>query len=200
MRGYIKKVLNSKSEIPNKFQIQPPKSKIQGLSKISVQTGTSHGGTVLPNGKIAKANIDFEVLKTISKVARKKYGLGGVVQHGASTLPNELFDQFPKIGTLEIHLGTEFQNIVFNYLPEKLRGEIYSWIHKQYKNEWKVNISENQFIYKIRKKAAGPFKKRLWQMSEQEKKPILTNLEKQFRLLFEKLKVVNTKRIVEKFI
>jgi len=35
-----------------------------------------------------------------------KYGMAGAVQHGASTLPAELFDRFPKLGACEIHLAT----------------------------------------------------------------------------------------------
>src|SRR5580765_4842831 len=58
-----------------------------GISKISVQTGTSHGGVVLPDGSIAKVQLDLEALRALSADARSKYGLGGAVQHGASTLP-----------------------------------------------------------------------------------------------------------------
>src|SRR2546425_7666331 len=60
-----------------------------GISKISVQTGTSHGGVVLPDGSIAKVQIDLDALKALSQEARAKDGLGGAVQHGASTLPPE---------------------------------------------------------------------------------------------------------------
>ena len=47
---------------------------IKGISKISVQTGTAHGGVVLPDGSIAQVNIDFDVLKEMSKLAREEYG------------------------------------------------------------------------------------------------------------------------------
>jgi fructose-bisphosphate aldolase class II len=45
-----------------------------GLSKISIQTGTSHGGVVLPDGSIAKVKVDFDTLAHLSKVA-KEYGI-----------------------------------------------------------------------------------------------------------------------------
>src|SRR5437016_3134758 len=67
-----------------------------GISKISVQTGTSHGGVVLPDGSIAKVQLDLQALKALSHDARTKYGLGGAVQHGASTLPPEAFSQFTR--------------------------------------------------------------------------------------------------------
>ncbi|MCD6246244.1 class II fructose-bisphosphate aldolase, partial [candidate division WOR-3 bacterium] len=65
------------------------------ISKISIQTGTAHGGVVLPDGSIAKVKIDFDTLKRLGEVARKEYKIGGVVQHGASTLPDEAFHHFP---------------------------------------------------------------------------------------------------------
>ncbi len=65
-----------------------------GISKISIQTGTSHGGVVLPDGSIAQVKLDFETLKNLSALARKEFGLGGAVQHGASTLPEEAFHKF----------------------------------------------------------------------------------------------------------
>ena len=87
---------------------------VKGISKISIQTGTTHGGVVLPDGSIAKIQLDFNTLEKLSKLARQEYGMGGAVQHGASTLPDEMFDLFPKRGTLEVHLATGFQNIIFD--------------------------------------------------------------------------------------
>src|SRR5205814_6255642 len=50
-----------------------------GISKISIQTGTSHGGMPLPDGSIAQVSVDFGALETISRIARERYGLGGAV-------------------------------------------------------------------------------------------------------------------------
>ncbi|MDP2905831.1 MAG: class II fructose-bisphosphate aldolase, partial [Candidatus Omnitrophota bacterium] len=36
-----------------------------GISKISIQTGTSHGGVVLPDGSIAQVKLDFDTLKNL---------------------------------------------------------------------------------------------------------------------------------------
>ncbi len=67
-----------------------------GLSKLSIQTGTAHGGVVLPDGTLAKVKIDFEALRELSEIARKEFGLSGCVQHGASTLPDDAFHMFPQ--------------------------------------------------------------------------------------------------------
>ena len=41
-----------------------------GLSKVSVQTGTSHGGVPLPGGGVAEVKLDFEVLRELGEIAR----------------------------------------------------------------------------------------------------------------------------------
>jgi len=172
----------------------------KGLSKLSVQTGTSHGGVVLPDGTLAKVKIDFDTLKTLSEIARKEYGLSGAVQHGASTLPEEAFDMFPKTGTSEVHLATGFQNIVYEskHLPEEFREEVYAFIKQEYSKEWKEGQTEEQFIYNTRKKGFGPLKSKWWQLPGEVKEPIMKALEAQFGLLFEKLKVIQTMDIVKK--
>lgn len=172
----------------------------KGLSKLSIQTGTSHGGVVLPDGTIAKAKIDFDALKTISEITRKEFGLSGCVQHGASTLPEEAFNMFPATTTSEVHLATGFQNIVYDskYLPDDFRSQVYSFIKDKYANEKKADQTDEQFIYSIRKKGFGPLKKKWWDLPLEVKKGIMEELEAKFDLLFDKLNVINTKEIIKK--
>src|SRR5690606_2501832 len=75
-----------------------------GLSKISIQTGTSHGGVVLPDGTVAQVKVDVDALLQLSRVARS-YGYGGAVQHGASTLPQDAFGKFVEAEACEVHLA-----------------------------------------------------------------------------------------------
>jgi fructose/tagatose bisphosphate aldolase len=176
--------------------------KLKGLSKISVQTGTSHGGVVLPDGSIAKVKLDFDTLKTLSKFARDEYGMSGAVQHGASTLPAEAFHRFPETETAEVHLATEFQNMIYENpaFPKELRDEIYAYLHKECADEKKPDQTEEQFIYKTRKKGFGPFKKKMWDMPTAVRERIGADLENKFAFLFQKLNVVNTKGLVDKYI
>ena len=173
-----------------------------GISKISVQTGTSHGGVVLPDGSIAKVQLDLEALKALSEDARTKYGLGGAVQHGASTLPPEAFSRFPECEAIEIHLATNFQTIVMDHpaLPKDLRREVNGWVKTEAKEEWKKGDSEEQFLYKSRKKAIGPFKRRFWDLSEDVRARIGADLEKTFSFLFEQLRVKGTRAITDRYV
>src|SRR5258705_9610844 len=135
-----------------------------GLSKISVQTGTAHGGFVNADGTVrTDVKIDLNTLEELSRLARTEYGLAGAVQHGASTLPPDAFDAFPKAGACEIHLATDFQNMVYEHpqFPKALKDEMYAWTREHAAEELKPSDTEQQFLYKGRKKAIGPFKKQL---------------------------------------
>jgi fructose/tagatose bisphosphate aldolase len=173
-----------------------------GISKISVQTGTSHGGVVLPDGSIADVKLDLPALAALSQVARDEYGLAGAVQHGASTLPSNAFGNFPRIETAEIHLATNFQNIVFDNprLPADLKARIRSWLDENAAGERKSGDTSEQFYYKARKKAIGPFKRDFWSLPEDVRNAIAADLEKTFAFLFEQLNVNGTDAQVNRFI
>jgi fructose/tagatose bisphosphate aldolase len=170
----------------------------EGLSKISIQTGTSHGGVVLPDGSIAKVSVDFDTLKHLSGVA-KEYDMGGAVQHGASTLPEEAFSKFAEASALEVHLATGFQNIMFDHLPEELLDEIYAYLDKNHSDERKEGQTDEQFYYKARKRALGTFKQKLWNMPEAAIQTIQEAWQEQFKLLFQRLNIKDTGPMVKKF-
>jgi fructose/tagatose bisphosphate aldolase len=174
---------------------------LTGLSKVSVQTGTTHGGVVLPDGSIAKVKLDFGTLKTLSETARREYGMAGAVQHGASTLPQEAFHKFVECGAAEVHLATAFQNMVYESkdFPEDLKTRMYNWIKANLANERKEGQTEEQFIYKTRKKALGPFKKEIMALPQQTRDKIAAEVEAQFEFLFKQLNIVNTKALVDKY-
>jgi len=163
---------------------------MEGISKISVQTGTSHGGKVLADGSIAKVKLDFDVLKSISEVCKKEYKLAGSVQHGASTLPENEFHKFPSYDTAEVHLATQFQNMVYDsaLLPAALHEKMYAWL--------KTNAE--QFFYKARKKALGPFKADIMGLKDRAK--IAEEVEEKFAFLFDQLRIRDTAVLVKQFV
>ena len=174
---------------------------LAGTSKISVQTGTTHGGLVLPNGSIAQIKLDFDTLKTLSEIARKEYKLAGAVQHGASTLPPEAFHKFVECETAEVHLATEFQNMIYEskHFPAGLKGRIYEWLTVNAASEAKQGETKEQFLYKTRKKGLGPFKKEIMSLPQKTRDAIATEIENKFDFLFKQLNVVNKRALVEKY-
>jgi len=174
-----------------------------GISKISVQTGTAHGGFIGPDGKVlTDVKIDLKALEELSRVAREDYRLAGAVQHGASTLPPDAFDAFPHVGACEIHLATNFQNMVYDHevFPSSLREEMYAWIREHAQEERKAKDTEEQFIYKARKKAIGPFKQRLWTLPADVRDRIGASLQEQFAFLMSKLKIAGTRAVIKEHV
>jgi fructose/tagatose bisphosphate aldolase len=169
---------------------------LHGLSKVPVQTGTSHGGVPLPDGRIAQVAVDFGVHERLSRLGREEYGLGGTVQHGASTLPEEMFDRFPAVGTVEIHLATGFQNLLLDSLAAEDRARVEAWVRTNLASERRPDETEEQFLYKNRKRAAGPLKEWMWGLPAAERQRLGEVLEQRFALLFDRLGVRDSEGLV----
>ncbi len=170
-----------------------------GISKVSVQTGTSHGGVPMADGTVAAVKLDFDVLRRLGEVARS-YGLAGAVQHGASTLPDELFHHFPAVETAEIHLATGFQNALYEHpaFPAELHREIEGWCFDNALDERKADQTDQQFVYTTRKKAIGPFKRQLWDLATKDE--ILAAQRRKIAFLFTELGVNGSRSMVEQYI
>jgi len=175
---------------------------VKGISKISVQTGTTHGGVVLADGSIANVKLDFNTIKELGKAAREEFGVGGIVQHGASTLPDSMFDLFPEANTLEVHLATGYQNTMMDSkrFPKDLLDKMYAYISEKYADEHKQGDTREQFLYKTRKKAWGGFKKEAWHLPQETRDAVMAELEEQFTDVFTRLNIINSLDLVEKYI
>lgn len=171
-----------------------------GLSKISVLTGTSHGGTVLADGSLAAVTIAFDVLRDLSRVARKDYGMGGTVQHGASTVAEENFNKFVQNEAIEVHLATNFTTMFFDNVPADFKKEMYAWLDVNAAGDRKPGMTDEQFYYKTRKNAVGPFKAKSYALPEEAKDKLVIAWEAQFDKLFNLLGMKDTKQYTDKFI
>jgi len=171
------------------------------MSKISIQTGTSHGGVPLPDGTIAKVKLDLDTLQSLSKLSREQYGFAGAVQHGASTLPADLFGEFAKRGACEIHLATEFQNMIFDFpqFPAELKKAIYDELRVSEAGDRKPSDTDEQFFYKVRKKALGGRKLELWSLPREAREALGARLEERFKFLLTQLSVQGTRTLAEKY-
>ena len=171
-----------------------------GISKVSVQTGTSHGGVVLPDGSVGSAAVDFGVHERLGRVAREEYGLAGTVQHGASTLPDELFHRFRDVEVAEIHLATGFQNLLYEHpaFPAWLHKRVDGWCFDNALDERKDGQTDQQFVYTTRKKALGPFKRELWDLDTKD--AILAAQARKVRFLFHELGVEGSRAMVDRYV
>ena len=148
---------------------------------------------------MAEVKLDFEVLRELGVVARE-YGLAGAVQHGASTLPDELFHRFPAVETAEIHLATGFQNALYEHpaFPQELHREIEAWCFGNAADERKPGQTDQQFVYTTRKKAIGPFKRQLWELDTKDE--ILAAQRRKIAYLFTELRVNDSRAMVERYV
>ena len=73
---------------------------------------------------------------------------------------------------------------------------MYAWLDKNAADERGPNDTPEQFYYKSRKKALGPFKKDLWKLPPETDDIIRDALQAKFEFLFQRLNVVNTCDIV----
>ncbi len=77
-------------------------------------------------------------------------------------------------------------------MPSGLKKEIYAWLDVNCAGERKEGQTDEQFYYKTRKKANGPFKEKIWKMESLSKKNVMDALEEEVRLILSELKIENT--------
>jgi len=171
-----------------------------GLSKVSIHTGTAHGGIVLPDGSMAKINIDFDALNNLGQVARDKYGMGGAVQHGASTLPAERFNHFVKYNAIEVHLATAFMTTFYQNIPAELKNEMFAWLDERHAAERAPEMTDEQFHHNTQMHALAPFKAAAWNLPTDAKDQLSAAWEAQFDMLFDRLGCADTRQVVEQVI
>jgi hypothetical protein len=169
-----------------------------GITKVSVNSGTYHGGKVLADGTLAKVPVAFDTLAEISRVGRMEFGLAGAVQHGASTLPMDYFGKFPDSGTVEIHLALGFNNLIFDHpkLPQAVKDEIRAYCFAHHANERKPDQTEAQFLYTTRKKAWAGMKQRFWDLPADIQEALMGSLEEMFGQMFDRMQVGETEALV----
>lgn len=172
-----------------------------GITKVSVNSGTYHGGKVLPDGTLARVPVAFDTLTEISRVGRTEFGLAGAVQHGASTLPMDYFGKFPESGTVEIHLALGFNNLIFDHpkLPQAVKDEIRAYCFTHHAKERKPDQTEAQFIYTTRKKAWAGMKQRFWDLPAGIQEALMGSLEEMFSDMFTRMNVGGTDDLVARF-
>jgi len=117
-------------------------------------------------------------------------------------LPAEAFHKFPEAGAAEVHLATEFQNMIYEskHFPADLKAKIYEWLKVNAAAEKKEGDSEEQFFYKARKKALGPFKKEIMALPQSTREAIAAEVEAKFEFLFKQLNTVNNYDLVKKYV
>jgi hypothetical protein len=77
---------------------------------------------------------------------------------------------------------------------------MFAWCLDNCAGERKSDETDEQFLYKTRKKAIGPFKRALWTLPAESAQQIGANLHVKFGLLFDKLGIAGTRALVDRFV
>lgn len=171
---------------------------LEGVSKISVNSGTYHGGKVQPDGTLAPVNVEYSVLNTITSICQKEFRMAGAVQHGASTLRGDQLAQMPGHGAIEVHLALGFNNLIFDHpsLPQAMKDEIREYTIKHHSHERAPGETDAQFIYNVRKKAWKIMKQRFWDLPANIEADVMASLQKMFHDMFTWMNIQNTRELV----
>ena len=114
--------------------------------------------------------------------------------------PADAFHKFVECETAEVHLATEFQNLIYENasFPRDLKEEIYKYLRKTFADKKRPNETDAQFIYSARTRAFGPFKRKLWELPADVRGKIGEDLQRKLVFLFERLNVGRTAELVKK--
>ncbi len=88
----------------------------------------------------------------------------------------------------------------FERLPDNLRAEMYAYLDEKNAAERKPGMTDEQFYYKTRKNAVGPFKQQSWGLPAEIKAEIGQAWEAQFTKLFNLLGLHGTRKFVDQTI
>ena len=128
--------------------------------------------------------------------------MAGAVQHGASTLPDELFHRFPQVETAEVHLATGFTNLLLDHprFPAGLLSEMRAYCDREHADERVAGETDGQFFYKTRKKVWGPFKRRTWDLPEDIRAELNAGLQAKFEFLIRQLSAAGRRDVTMKHV
>jgi hypothetical protein len=171
---------------------------VAGVSKISVNSGTYHGGKMMPDGRLAPVVVDYGTLTAISDICRREFRMAGAVQHGASTLPARQLARFPGSGAIEIHLALGFNNLIFDHpaLPAEIKAAIRDYTSANHAKERVPGENDAQFLYNTRKKSWKAMKRPFWDLPAPAREAIMNSLEAMFADMFRHMNVAATRALV----
>jgi hypothetical protein len=91
-------------------------------------------------------------------------------------------------------------NMFFDHIPADFKNEIYRFLDEKESKERKPGMTDEQFYYKMRKNAVGPFKKQSWSLPAETLDEIRNAWQEQFTKLFRLLGLAGTRQYVTKYV
>jgi len=167
------------------------------LSKISIQTGTRHGGIKLPDGSMAPVQLDTRAMRLVGNYARDHHEMI-IVQHGASTSSDKTFPVIRIAGAGECHLATDFMTRLLDNVPLGIAGDMKRWLLAN-GHLPKEKQTEAQWWHDVAKQALGAHSQAIWSMPEWNRGQAVLDVERRFELIFEAFDIADTAPLVAQF-
>ena len=104
-----------------------------GSRRSACSPGRRTAASYFPMARSRTSQLDLNTLARLSKDARERVRAGGSRAARSVDAPGLRVPQLPHTETAEIHLATNFQNMLFDHLPGALRQEIYEWLRENAK-------------------------------------------------------------------
>ena len=134
-----------------------------------------------PTAPSPQVKLDFDALEALSRRRASATGWAGAVQHGASHAAEQAFGNFPRLEACEIHLATNFQNMVFDHpdFPAELSGRIYALARRERpeRAEGRATPTSSSTTRRARRRS-GPSSRRCWSLPQDIRDAIAADLER----------------------
>ena len=91
-------------------------------------------------------------------------------------------------------------NMFYDNGPKGLISKMYLYLDENFQSNRNPDMTDEQFYYKIRKNAIGPFKKEIYLLDENFKSQMEYLWYMKFKYLFQSLNIQGTKDLVDELI
>ena len=171
-----------------------------GISKVSVQTGTSHGGIPLPGriGRGGQARLrgppparrgrpELPAWPAASSTARARCPTSCSTTSRPSRRPRSTSRPASRTSSSSTRRSR----------PSSI-AQIHDWCFANALDERKTDQTDEQFVYSSRKKTIGPFKRQLWELPTSDE--ILAAQRRKIAFLFSELQVNDSRAMVDRYV
>lgn len=119
---------------------------------LAIHNGTAHGNAFDPDGNpIPQLGIDLQRTREIAE-AIAPFGVG-ITQHGTTGTSMENLRLFGRSGIVKANVATNWQNIMWEHLPEEMKEKIIAWQWENLGEMRRKYSSDAEFLDKTRKYA-----------------------------------------------
>ncbi len=150
----------------------------------------------------AEINMDLDILEKLANLAQNDFDLAGIALNCPADVSDQLLSSLLEKDLAELKFNNIIQDIIYNHtqLPDDLKERFDEYLISTFIHEKEENETMSQFLYKVRKKGFRDFKQEFYDLEDNIKTNISKEIEDKISDLFQKLNLVDSKPLIEKWI